>query len=101
MQGKVSHFSAYKAQVSVKAPKGAIAPSANSLEAIVERPTRQGNLLVEPRAVVQDLPITGTPYSLTYQSNRTTGFEAGLTLEVPLIAGTVPPGLKHVTAQVA
>lgn len=101
MQGKVSHFSAYKAQVNVKAPKGAVAPNANSLRAIIDRPTRRGNLLVEPRALVEELPITGTPYSLTYQSNRTTAYETGMTLELPLIQGIVPPGLKRATAQVA
>ncbi|MGC4068869.1 MAG: hypothetical protein QM784_30345 [Polyangiaceae bacterium] len=101
MHSQVNHFSAYAAQVNVKAPKGARPPSPASLQAIVDHPTRRGALLVEPRAVVQDLPIAGTSYSLTYQSNRTTGFEAGFTLEVPVIPATVPAGLKRATAQVA
>ncbi|MGC4068861.1 MAG: RHS repeat-associated core domain-containing protein [Polyangiaceae bacterium] len=101
MQGRVSHFSAYAAQVNLKAPKGALPPNAASLQAIVDRPTRRGAVLVEPRAVVQDLPITGTSYSLTYQSNRTTGFEAGFTMDVPIVPAVVPPGLKRATAQVS
>lgn len=100
MQGKVSHFSAYAAQINVKAPKGALAPNANALKTVIDHPTRRGNLLVEPRAVVEDIPVTGTPYSLTYQSNRTTSYVAGLSLDIPLIPKTVPTGLKRVEARV-
>jgi RHS repeat-associated protein len=101
MQGKVSHFSAYAAQVNVKAPKGAVAPNPNILKAVIDHPTRRGSILVEPRAVVEDIPVTGTPYSLTYQSNRTTAYVAGSTLDIPLIPATVPAGLKRVIARVA
>jgi RHS repeat-associated protein len=98
--GRVSHFSAYKAQVNVKAPKGAIAPNPATLKAVVDQPTRIGNLLVEPRAVIEDIPVSGTPYALTYQSNRTTAYVAGRTLDIPITFGTVPTGLKRATVRV-
>ncbi|HEX2203192.1 MAG TPA: hypothetical protein VHG91_07830, partial [Longimicrobium sp.] len=50
----------------------------------------------EARSLGESLPLAGTPYALVYQSSRVPGRAAARTIDVPLTAASVNPGLKRV-----
>jgi RHS repeat-associated protein len=98
--GKISHFSAYQAQVKVNAPKGSITPIGTGIRrSTLDTPTHRGPVLVEPQSVSQGLPITGTPYALEYQSIRSLAYGASRKLSLPVTTATLPVGLKSITAR--
>ena len=93
----VRHFSPWDVLFPVNAPPGSVAPNAGGIFARpIEVPTRRGPAVVEPQALSQDIHIVGTPYSLHYQSDRTSDYLAGFQIEVPLVPETVPEGLTSV-----
>ena len=100
--GNVSHFSGHSVQVPVNAPKGASGPSGIGIrKGVLDRPSRRGSALVEYQAVQKSVPVTGTPYALEFQSHRSLAYKSGYQLELPLTSGTVPKGLKRITARVS
>jgi len=50
----------------------------------------------EPQTLGEAVPITGTPFSLHYQSQRAPGFAAGRSLKVDLTKSVLPPGVKRI-----
>ena len=100
--GNVAHFSAYQAQIPLNAPAGSVAPTGYGLRTgVPDVPSRQGPILIEPQAINQAIPITGTPYSLQYQSMRSMTYGSGYKLELPVTSDTVPPGLKRITTRLS
>ena len=97
----LSHFSSWDAEFPTTAPADATLPVAASIVSRpLDEPSREGPVLVEPQALSQSLPITGTPYSLQYQTNRTSAYGPGFQLELPLITDTVPAGLTSILCTV-
>jgi RHS repeat-associated protein len=98
--GSVTHFSTQRAQVKVKAPAGATQPKGDGIDrGALDTPSRSGPALVEPQALWQSIPVTGTPYSLEYLSNRSMAYGAGYQHEFPLTPSVLPAGLKRVSGK--
>ena len=53
----------------------------------------------ENQVLGESVGITGTSFSLQYQSDRTPGFKSG-GLNIPLVGATMPEGLKQITMEV-
>jgi RHS repeat-associated protein len=97
----VSHFSPWDMLFPVGASLGAPAPAVpNVFTRPLETPSRRGPSVVERQALAQSVPVTGTELSLHYQSDRTSGFEPGFSLEIPLTDGDLPAGVKQVISVV-
>ncbi|HEV2722686.1 MAG TPA: IPT/TIG domain-containing protein, partial [Thermoanaerobaculia bacterium] len=64
--------------------------------------TLPGNSTIEceNQTLGEAVAITGAPFELHYQSDRTPGRVASRTIDVPLIAGTVPPGLRRIDLEI-
>ncbi|WP_303900977.1 NHL domain-containing protein [Thiohalomonas denitrificans] len=50
----------------------------------------------ENQVLGESLPINGTPYTLTYRSDRTPGYRAMRTVKIPLSGETVPNSLDRI-----
>ncbi len=48
----------------------------------------------------ESIPINGLPYSLYYQSNRTSGRKAALTANIPLSGTSIPASLKSIQLEI-
>jgi RHS repeat-associated protein len=57
-------------------------------------------ILCENQVLGERSPISGTPYTLAYQSDRVPGRRTGDTLQIPLTGATLPPSLKRVDLQI-
>jgi RHS repeat-associated protein len=57
-------------------------------------------ILCENQVLGERSPVSGTPYTLAYQSDRVPGRRTGDTLVIPLTGATLPPSLKRVDLQV-
>lgn len=98
---RVEHFSTYDTELPLGAPMTAAAPTVSMpRQRPLERPTARGPAIVETQALAQGVEITGTPYSLHDQSDRTTAYGPGFLLEVPLTGDTVPEGVTTVVSLV-
>jgi RHS repeat-associated protein len=98
-RANVSHFSPWDMLFPVGAPAGATAPNIQGLTSRpLDEPSRRGPSVVEPQALSQAVPIIGTPYSLHYESDRTSAYGPGFQLEIPLIQGDVPSNVKGVVS---
>jgi RHS repeat-associated protein len=97
----VSHFSPWDMLFPVGAPPGAAAPRVpNVFSRPLETPTRRGPSVVERQALSQSIPVAGTPYTLEYQSDRTSGFAPNFTLDIPLTGDELPAGVRAVISVV-
>ena len=55
---------------------------------------------VENQILGESIPISGTPFSLAYRSDRNTGYKNNYTLDIELTGDTVPDGLRLVLLEV-
>lgn len=101
-RAEVSHFSTWVfSGMTITAPPTATAPNAGSVIARpLDVPSRRGAAVIETQALAQTIAIAGTPYSLHYQSDRTTAYGPGFQLEVPVTTDDIPEGLVGVLSQV-
>ena len=53
-------------------------------------------ILCENQVLGERSPVSGTPYTLAYQSDRVPGRRTGDTLTIPLTSATLPPSVKRV-----
>lgn len=98
---ELRHFSAGVIQAQGTPPQGAVAPMRRGLIAKpLDNPTYRNGMLIETQASSHSEPLVGTSFYLRYQSDRTTSYGAGRTLELPLVGDTVPAGLKQVTSRI-
>lgn len=67
-----------------------------------EDPCSEAGSIILPlsQAIVEAVPITGTPFSLIYRSDRTPGRTATRSLNIPLTGDKIPPSLKRVEVEV-
>ena len=103
----VMHFTPYDYNWPVGPPQGAERPNidpSNAANPNVNNPNYGcGSIIaIENQTLGESIPIDGTPFSLAYKSDRTTGGNlADRTLAIPLIQATVPDGLKRVDLTVS
>jgi RHS repeat-associated protein len=64
---------------------------------------REGGSIIycESQALAQASPISGTPYTLVYQSDRMPGRRSGATLNIPLTGPTPPESLARIEVTVS
>ena len=53
------------------------------------------------QTVAEQLPVTGTGYRLRHQSDRTPGYLAAYTIDIPISGATVPASLKRIRLELA
>ncbi|MEO7038064.1 MAG: RHS repeat-associated core domain-containing protein [Polyangiaceae bacterium] len=98
---QVSHFSAWDYLWPIAPPDGAAGLGAPPYARPLDTPSVRGPVLVEKQVVAQNVGISGTPFSLHYQTDRTTRFKSGFEISVPLTAGKIPTGLKQIVSMVS
>ncbi|HKY34627.1 MAG TPA: RHS repeat-associated core domain-containing protein [Polyangiaceae bacterium] len=99
----VEHFSPQFADIPTGTKPTAEAPTVNAATVRpIDEPTRHGSLLVERQALGQafGLGLAGTPFSLRYQSDRTSEYRNGFRVDFPVIGKKIPEGLKSVNVTV-
>lgn len=115
---RVDHFTPWDCNWPRVPPAGAAPPrlpapvvGANPARTSPDRPAGQeapGECASAPGSVIQcqkqtmqkALPVAGTPYALHYSTERTAGWQANNTIEIPLTGAVVPPGLKGVELEI-
>ncbi len=96
----VQHFSPEFADIPTSADPSAEAPPNTSASVRpIDEPTRHGSLLVERQALGEAfaLGLSGTPFSLRYQSDRTAQYRKGFEIDFPVVGKAVPNGLKEIS----
>ena len=99
----VEHFSPQFADFPTATPPNAEAPTGGTATVRpIDQPTRHGSLLVERQALGQafGLGLSGTPFSLRYQSDRTNEYRKGFQIDFPVLGKEIPEGLKTVSVTV-
>lgn len=73
-------------------------PSPPKVEIKEDEPECERGSIIECQNQVlgEVVPITGTPFSLHYRSDRVPGHKAGYTVDIPLSGTTVPASLKRI-----
>ncbi|HEY5962214.1 MAG TPA: RHS repeat-associated core domain-containing protein [Polyangiaceae bacterium] len=98
---EVSHFSGLNLQAQGTLPANALPPVRRGIIAkTLDAPTYRNGAVVEYQASTHAESISGTPFTLHYQSNRTLSYGAGRELEVPLLGDSVPSGLRKIRSRV-
>jgi hypothetical protein len=99
----IPHFSPWDYNWPYGPPAGAPAPAMpsptqNRPPDPQNCPSRASGSVIgcETQALGEALPVTGTPFSLHYQSERVPGRKAEKTLAIPLSGASVPASLKRI-----
>ncbi len=61
-----------------------------------DKPDDPPNVYIQPQVLGERLPITGTPFTLNYRSNRVAGRTAARRLSIPITQAAPPPDLRGV-----
>lgn len=103
----IEHFSPFDLNWPTVLPPGAVPPSLSPPEAGSRQHTSQtgtanglGTVDYANQTFKESIPIAGTPYWLSYSSDRVPGFTAGRTIDIPLSGATVPGPLKRIELEV-
>ncbi|AUX41034.1 uncharacterized protein SOCE26_024390 [Sorangium cellulosum] len=77
-------------------------PSGGGPGAPGDEPCKQVGSIIECENQIlgERLPVSGTPFSLHYQSDRTLGRKENYRLEIPVTRSTVDPRLKRIELQI-
>lgn len=101
----IAHFTPWDCNYPMAPPEDAGAPDVPQPEEEgpeQEHPCNGNGSIIECQTQVlgDRLPIAGTPFNLSYRSNRMPGFEPTRSTDIPLTTDTVPPSLKRVEAEI-
>ena len=108
----ITHFTPYDHNYGVVAPSDAQAPQNAQPKPLGSQPEKQqpaegnsvcGNSIIDcqNQRVRESVFMVGTPFSLHYASNRSAGYTAGRTVQIPLSGPTVPPSLKRIELEIS
>jgi RHS repeat-associated protein len=90
----VDHFTPWDCNWPYAWPDGAQAPELpdDLSEQRLDKPNEKCGSIVECQSQVmgERLPVTGTPFTLNYRSNRTPGYRASNSIGIPLSGSTLP-----------
>ncbi len=98
----LDHFTPWDCNWPYGPPPGAKPPTGADGESddqeTKDDPCKRGGSTIacEPQTLGEAVAISGAPFSLHYQSERTPGYVAGRSLKVNLTESDVPPGVKRV-----
>ncbi|HEY2093365.1 MAG TPA: IPT/TIG domain-containing protein [Thermoanaerobaculia bacterium] len=100
---KVDHFTPFDCNWPFGPPADAIVPNLPQPAAdptVCEACKRDGSIVdVENQRLGESIPITGTPYSLDYDSGRTDRVQYKMT--VPVSGASLPSSLQSITVQIS
>jgi RHS repeat-associated protein len=93
---KITHFSPWDYNFPYAPPDGAQDPPAvpGSKDTDCKNTTSGSIISCESQTLGEMVPVTGTPFTLAYASDRVPGWRASETLDVPVTGGALPPRLK-------
>lgn len=95
----LTHFTAWDLNLLLQAIPEAIAPPLKPhLKERQDNPDIQCGCVIEVQNQIlgQAFPITGTPFSLHYSSDRTPGYAANRVLDIPILPDPMPYGVQAV-----
>ncbi len=99
----LDHFTIYDWNWPLRFPADAESPMNDPAENAKESTPNNCNICpqrsfvqVEGQILGETIPVTGTPFSLTYVSDRVRGNKDGSKLKIPLIGSSFPTSLLHI-----
>jgi RHS repeat-associated protein len=101
---RIPHFSAWDINWGFAPPPGAVAPEQDpEREESVDCQNEQAGSIIgcENQTLGEIVGVSGTPFALHYQSERTPGSKASHTLDIPLSQAQLPAGLQQIELIVA
>src|SRR5581483_9114496 len=98
----ITHFSAWDYNWPIVPPKDAQTPKqpAPGKKSPNDPCDQKGSQIgCQEQTLGEDVPVTGTPFTLRYQSERQPGYTASATVQVPLSGPSIPSSLKRITLE--
>jgi RHS repeat-associated protein len=101
----IAHFTPWDHNWPFEPPEDAEPPEPDEPE--TEEPEEEvceqpGSIIeCQNQVLGEELPVTGTPLSLVYRSDRVPGRKTAHTLRLPLSGGSVPASLKHIELKIS
>ncbi len=100
----ITHFTPWDCNWPYGPPDDAVAPEEDIHEADekIDDPDCQTGSIIECQNQVlgESIPIDGTPFALTYRSDRVPGRKAAYTLHIPLSGATLPNSLQRIDLEI-
>ncbi len=105
----VEHFTAYDFNWLAVYPDDAVRPSnADPQIASEGEPLSEDNdmctgcfIEAQSQLLGEQVPVVGTPFSLSYKSDRATGYKAGQLVDIVLSDETTPVSLENISARIS
>ena len=102
----LDHFSSWDFNWPFGPPEGAEGPNGDDPRGEDDEPEPPdeecgSRILAQSQVLGESIPIPGTPYSLTYSSDRVPGRRTGYSVTVPLTGATVPEQLTGIELEIA
>ena len=104
----VGHLSNYDKNYGTAPPNDAAAPMNDNAKNADSKPDQDcqasGSIIgCEGQTLAEEIPVTGTPFVLRYDSDRTAGRKAANSLNIQVSSASIPPSLKRIelTVEVA
>jgi len=100
----ITHFSAWDFNMGTKPPDGAAPPDQpKKKQDPLDDPCDQCGSIIEAQNQIlgEREPATGTPFSLSYRSDRVAGRKTAYSLEIPLSGATVPAPLLSIKLELS
>jgi RHS repeat-associated protein len=101
---QLTHLSSWDVNWSFGPPDDAIKPLGPKKKKKPDKPCKdEKNSVIEcqNQTLGESVPVTGTPFTLTYQSDRVQGHLDSFTTEIPLSGTTVPASLLRIELEVS
>lgn len=95
----VDHFSIWDLNHGERLPADATGPNGAAARPNEHLPNcKQAGSIIgcENQTLGEALPLTGTPYSLVYQSDRVPGYSPEFGIDIPLRGDTIPPSVQGI-----
>ncbi|MDF2958643.1 MAG: repeat protein [Paenibacillus sp.] len=101
----IAHFTPWDCNWPYGPPNDAIDPpdrKPNENEIDNEDPCKQQGSIIgcESQTLGEVIPVPGTPYTLNYDSKRTSGYTKKSTITIPVSDGSTPSSLKFITVTI-
>ncbi|MGE5548948.1 MAG: OmpL47-type beta-barrel domain-containing protein, partial [Bacteroidota bacterium] len=103
---QVAHFSPWDCNWPFGPPAGATGPQLAEGVAVAGCEdnscllTDKSTIEIQNQILRETIGIAGTPYTLNYASDRTSGRKAAYTVKIPVSEAQLPPGLKRIELEI-
>jgi RHS repeat-associated protein len=97
----VTHFTPWDYNWPYGPPPGAVGPDGKPIQPQPGQCDRSGSVIgCENQTLGEAVPVTGTGLALHYDTERTAGYQAAHSINVPLTGAALPDGLRQVTLDI-